>query len=197
MGFLLASHRCSTFQLAGSLLSTNARYMCPAATPEAAGMSRLCLRYLHHVHYLECIAALVLSCIIFNAQWEPRFCLKCRSARQRICAGGHLLAGAHYSDDVPHHWSGNAGCRCQRPTPQRLPGLLLPRYSCVCQISKPPSVHVCHYKTLSAAEAARLYWDTEGRGNVGREGHRWEHERGCLEVGLGGVLVQHQMVHIM
>ena len=47
------------------------------------------------------------------------------------------------------------------------------------------AVHVCHDKTLSAAEAAHLYWDTEGRGNFGREGYRWGCERRVFGGGRG------------
>ncbi len=48
--------------------------------------------------------------------------------------------------------------------------------------SASPPVHVCHEKTLSAAEAAHLCWDTESRGEFGREGYVW----GCERGGFGG-----------
>ena len=52
----------------------------------------------------------------------------CRGAGQCVCAGGHLLAGAHHPDDVPHHRPGHAEGGRPEPAPQGLPLLLLLRY---------------------------------------------------------------------
>ena len=83
-----------------------------------------------------------------------KMCGCCRSARQCVSAGGHLLARAHHPDDVPDHWAGHAEGRGPGGPPQGLPLFLLPRQAHATLTLKSLATHFGPFQQATIAIAS-------------------------------------------